>query len=413
MTVDEQAYSPDENQTETPVCAVLILPAPPDTTNVGEWYRRKIVGVPFLLRNLLNLQKGGAERVVVYHPEVFSSGRHPLADLAEDVRVQSDVEWVSDIETLAKILSERACRLVVNGAALHDKADIAAVLGGSLDPERAEGTGLMKMARAGARQVTEYFEQRGDASSARNLIPEDTGDAEKNIVVFAGGPETQVRRDADFKVQRERLLTQGGMASDSFMDRWVSRHFSRQFTRLLIDTAVTPNQITWMHIVAGVGSAWFFYQGTYAMVVTGAVLLMISSWLDATDGEVARLRFQQSRYGMILDIIGDNVVHWAIFLGIGWGVAHITGNEIYIYCGLLSVVGAVISFWLLEASVFKKRGGGDYEPSGWEDELANRDFLYFLFVMALVNQLDIFIAITAVGSNVFAGFVFYKKLKNS
>ena len=407
------AHSPDENRTETPVCAVLILPAPPDTANVGEWYRRKIVGVPFLLLNLLNLQKGGVDRVVVFHPGVFSSGHNPLADLAEDARVQGEVEWVSDSETLEQILRDRSCRLVVNGAALHHKADIAGVLGGSLDPERAAAIGLMATARDMARQVTEFFEQRSDASSAGILNPEEMGDAEQNIVVFAGSPETQVRRDEDFKVQHERLLTQGGMASDSFMDRWVSRHFSRQFTRLLIDTAVTPNQITWMHVVAGVSSAWFFYQGTYAMVVVGAVLLMISSWLDATDGEVARLRFQQSRFGMLLDVIGDNVVHWAVFLGIGWGAAHITGNVIYIYCGVLSVIGAVISFWLLGASVFKKRGGGDYEPSGWEDELANRDFLYFLFVMALLNQLNIFIAITAVGSNIFAGFVFYKKLKTS
>ncbi len=334
-------------------------------------------------------------------------------DLAEDTRVQGVVEWVSDSETLAQIVREPSCRLVVNGAALHDKADIAGVLSGSLDPERAVAIGLMKTAREGARQITEFFEQRSDASSAGILNPEEAGDAGQNIVVLAGSPEAQVRRDEDFKVQRERLLTQGGMASDSFMDRWVSRHFSRQFTRLLIDTKVTPNQITWMHVAAGVGSAWFFYQGTYAMVVAGAVLLMVSSWLDATDGEVARLRFQQSRFGMILDIIGDNVVHWAVFLGIGWGAAHITGNEIYKYCGVLSVVGAMISFGLLGASVFKKRGGGDYESSGWEDELANRDFLYFLLVMALVDQLNIFIAITAVGSNVFAGFVFYKKLKAS
>ena len=413
MTVDEKANSPVENTTESSVRAVLVLPAPPDTSIVEEWYRRKIVGVPFLLLNLLNLQKGGVERLVVFHPGIFSSGQHPLADLAEDSRLQVPVEWISDIETLDQRLGDRSCRLAVNGAALHDKADIAAILDGSLEPERAEVIGMTTVAREGARRIAEIFEQGSEASSAEVSNPEEAGDAEQTLVVLTGSSATQVRRDEDFQVQRERLLTQGGMASDSFMDRWVSRHCSRQFTRLLIDTAVTPNQITWLHVTAGVVSAWFFYQGTYAMVVTGAVLLMISAWLDATDGEVARLRFQQSRFGMILDVIGDNVVHWAVFLGIGWGAAHITGNEIYKYCGVLSMIGAMISFWLLEASVFKKRSGGDFQSSGWQDELANRDFLYFLFVMALVDQLNIFIVITAVGSNIFAGFVFYKKRKAS
>ncbi|MCZ6540309.1 MAG: CDP-alcohol phosphatidyltransferase family protein [Nitrospinae bacterium] len=393
------------------MCGVLILVSPADGSEVRDWYLRKIVGVPFLLLNVLNLHKGGIERVVIYHPELSSAQGNPLTPLTEDVRVQGAVEWVSEAETLDRIVQEDSCRLVVNGAALHDKADIAAVLDGSLAPERARVMGCFETSPGAVRQVMDHFEKAVDAAAEPVLNPGSAESLGHRLTVVTGSPDTQVRRAEDFKVQRERLLPRGGMANDSFMDRWVSRHFSRQFTRLLIDTPVTPNQITWMHLVLGVGSAWFFYQGTYAMVTAGAVLLMISAWLDSTDGEVARLRFQQSRFGMILDIIGDNMVHWAVFLGIGWGVARATGNDIYILCGLLSVVGAVISFWLLQASVFKKRGGGEYNSSGWEDELANRDFLYFLFVMALIDQLNIFIAITAVGSNVFAGYVFYKKMK--
>ena len=393
------------------MCGVLILVSPADGSDVRDWYLRKIVGVPFLLLNVLNLHKGGIERVVIYHPELASPQGNPLTRLMEDARVQGRVEWVSEAETLDRIVKDNACRLVVNGAALHDQADIAAARDGSLAPERARVMGCFETSPGAVRQVLDHFEKAGDAAAEPVLTPGSAEGGDHRLTVVTGSPATQVRRAEDFKVQRERLLPRGGMASDSFMDRWVSRHFSRQFTRWLIDTPVTPNQITWMHLVLGVGSAWFFYQGTYAMVVAGAVLLMISAWLDATDGEVARLRFQQSHFGMTLDIIGDNVVHWAVFLGIGWGVARATGNDIYILCGLLSVVGAVISFWLLQASVFKKRGGGEYESSGWEDELANRDFLYFLFVMALIDQLNIFIAISAVGSNVFAGYVFYKKMK--
>ncbi len=393
------------------MCGVLILVSPADGSDVHDWYLRKIVGVPFLLLNVLNLHKGGIERVVIYHPELSSPGGNPLTPLTDDSRVQGAVEWVSESETLDRIVQENSCRLVVNGAALHDQADIAAVLDGSLAPEHVRTMGCFETSPGAVRQVMDYFEKAGEAAAEPVWTPGPVENTDHRLTVVTGSPARQVRRAEDFRVQRERLLTRGGMASDSFMDRWVSRHISRQFTRLLIDTPVTPNQITWMHLVAGVGSAWFFYQGTYVLGMIGAVLLMISAWLDNTDGEVARLRFQQSRFGMILDIIGDNVVHWAVFLGIGWGVARATGNDIYILCGLLSVVGAVISLWLLRASVFQKRGGGEYESSGWEEELANRDFLYFLLVMALVDQLNIFIAITAVGSNVFAGYVFYKKKK--
>ena len=36
------------------------------------------------------------------------------------------------------------------------------------------------------------------------------------------------------------------------------------------------------------------------------------------------------------------------------------------------------------------------------DQLANRDFTYFLLVMACIEKLDIFILLAAVGSNIFA-----------
>ncbi len=36
------------------------------------------------------------------------------------------------------------------------------------------------------------------------------------------------------------------------------------------------------------------------------------------------------------------------------------------------------------------------------DQMANRDFVYFLFVMALIGRLDIFLGLTAVGSIAFA-----------
>jgi len=409
----EQAESSQENRTGNPVTAVLILAHPPDTILPGEWYQRTLAGVPFLLRNLLNLQKGGVERIVIYSPEPVAPESDPLPALARDSRIRCEVEWIPDWDSLHEVLRDSSSRLVVNGSALTDSADVAALLNGSLDLERQGRVGYQRVSRTDLRQWLPRLEVSGGTEPSPPPNPDSRDEAAAGIELLAGGPETRVQRDEDFRVQHERLLTQGGMDSDSFMDRWVSRYFSRQFTRLLIDTPVTPNQITWMNLAAGLGSAVLFYQGTYAMVVAGAMLLMISAWLDSTDGEVARLRFQQSRYGMILDVIGDNVVHWAVFLGIGWGVAHMTGNSLYQVCGVLSMVGAMASFGLLEASVFKKRSGAEYESSGWEDELANRDFLYFLFVMALVDQLQLFIMITAVGSNVFAGYVLYKKLKSS
>ena len=59
------------------------------------------------------------------------------------------------------------------------------------------------------------------------------------------------------------------------------------------------------------------------MQTIGALLFLAHSILDGCDGELARLKFQQSRWGGVLDFWGDNVVHTVIFgcMGIGWSLA--------------------------------------------------------------------------------------------
>ncbi len=45
--------------------AVLFLSPPAGSGDFVDWYWRAIAGVPFLLRNILNIQRGGVERLVL------------------------------------------------------------------------------------------------------------------------------------------------------------------------------------------------------------------------------------------------------------------------------------------------------------------------------------------------------------
>ena len=88
--------------------------------------------------------------------------------------------------------------------------------------------------------------------------------------------------------------------------------------------------------------------------LTGAVL-----FLQAPPGGIARLRFQESRFGGMFDIAADNVVHFAVFFTIGWGQAQATGQVVYQYLGGLAVLGSLMCFLLMQAAIFKKRTGAD------------------------------------------------------
>ena len=48
------------------ICVVLPLPHPPSAWSMINWYWRKICGIPFLLRNIFNLQRSGVESIIIY-----------------------------------------------------------------------------------------------------------------------------------------------------------------------------------------------------------------------------------------------------------------------------------------------------------------------------------------------------------
>ena len=82
---------------------------------------------------------------------------------------------------------------------------------------------------------------------------------------------------------------------------------------------------------------------------------MLSAWIDCTDGEVARLKFSESKIGGKLDILCDNLVHFSVFFAIGLGLHQSTGNNIFIIFGALAVFGSLVSFLILSSSIIDKK----------------------------------------------------------
>ena len=59
----------------------------------------------------------------------------------------------------------------------------------------------------------------------------------------------------------------------------------------------------------------------------------------------------------------------------------------------------------MSSSIVKKKQAaeqGEISETNLADQIANRDFIYFLLVMACIESLDIFLLLTAIGANIFA-----------
>jgi phosphatidylglycerophosphate synthase len=93
--------------------------------------------------------------------------------------------------------------------------------------------------------------------------------------------------------------------------------------RPLLGTMVTPNHLTTLRLAVGMGGAWAFASGTRPML--GAGLFALSTFLDHTDGELARTGGSVSKLGHYYDLTSDLLVLIALFVGIGIGLAPAMG----------------------------------------------------------------------------------------
>jgi len=201
-----------------------------------------------------------------------------------------------------------------------------------------------------------------------------------------------------------RHLAAATQASDGLLARLVDRRVSRLISPPLARRRVPPNAITLFSMSIGFLGAWLLAQVGYGLHLLGALLFLTAVVLDGVDGEVARLTLRESTFGHYLDIITDNLVHVAIFIGLAVGLYRETHHVWHLYAMgalLLGFVGCAVTVYLV-----LERGGHaqQWAPVAvrWVATLNSRDFAYLIVLLALVNRLAWFLWGAAFGSYVFA-----------
>jgi hypothetical protein len=116
-----------------------------------------------------------------------------------------------------------------------------------------------------------------------------------------------------------------------------------------------------------------------------------------------------------LDIMTDNVVHMAIFAGIGWGAFVAQGGWqsaasptwLPLALGGAAVFANAMALWLVTRAktIGKRQGWGDPERAARVEfilkNMASRDFSVILLLFAAIGKLTWFLWMTALGANAF------------
>lgn len=206
---------------------------------------------------------------------------------------------------------------------------------------------------------------------------------------------------AHIATAEHQLLQRLGRQDESPIVSRVNRALSRQITRQLMHTSITPNQITVVSAFIGLCGAFLLAQPSQLWQVCGGLLFLCSTIIDGCDGEIARLTFQESAFGAKFDIVMDNVVHLFLFPSLAIGLYRQYESPLYLILGGLAVGGVVLSMIVYMPHRMRPQRVASTQTR-LHDSLASRDFAYILPVLALVNGLSWFLWATVIGTYLFA-----------
>jgi len=395
---------PDSSLPKKKLSGILLLKKPGEEENPSHWYSSKIAGVPFILRNLLTLQRVGMKTLAIFYEDSNDDLQKSFDKILMDTRLSGKIVWIPNIIKLKEWIQNNPSPLYIfNGSFLYDKKKLFKLI-------HSEPNNINEVIIPINPDNLENFLLK-TRSAPSNLKPESSSGFPLYV---PGSHELQIQKIEDFKALHEAQLRKSGLSHDSPITRILSRPVSRFLTRILINTPLTPNQITLMSFFFGLISAFLFSQVGYANGVIAAILLVISTWIDGVDGEIARVKFMETDIGKKLDIYCDNIIHFLVFTAIGCGIYLKTGEVIFLYLGTWAGLGSLLSFFLLSPMLLEKRSLGKQVFHISEPELAekfaNRDFIHFLLLVSLIDQLEVFIMIAAVGSNIFAVYLLYSRI---
>ena len=202
--------------------------------------------------------------------------------------------------------------------------------------------------------------------------------------------------DNDLKNARSLLFENLKKNTDGPISTILNRPISSKISELLLKTNITPNQISLISFIIGLFGALFFSNGDYFSLVIGGILVHLSSIIDGCDGEVARLKLVESKYGGWFDAVLDRYADAMIILGMVYG-HWILHNDIIIWIvGFIALMGSFINSYTADKydAIFGK------EINKINGIRIGRDIrLFVIFIGALSNQILITLAIIAIISN--------------
>jgi phosphatidylglycerophosphate synthase len=383
----------------------------------------RLSGLPAGERIVRSALRASYGRVVIWEPErtwaVSSRLFSRLAQQLENVTVATTLdEWRTAVGALdpSTPVTVVGAGTVVSPALLTHAALIIPEAGALLDVPAGPDWPVSGVLRAVAADATDPLTLGETLARTREDLARPTGE---DVSHGRGQLAIQMIGPSDINQAEATLRRSSYKDTDAKVARF-NRRISLPISIALIRTPVTANQLSVMLVAIGFYSGWLFSVGNYWAGVLGAFLSLAASVLDGCDGEIARLKYQESALGCWIETFGDYSYYFAIFVGLMVGAVRHTGYEAFYWIGSAALAGMAFTFALLIYlraritagqptrlhAVAKTRFKAD--PSLWTKIVWRISFVatraampYGIMALAIVNALPLVIILAALGSHIY------------
>jgi CDP-L-myo-inositol myo-inositolphosphotransferase len=201
----------------------------------------------------------------------------------------------------------------------------------------------------------------------------------------------------DLHKAKKILIKQLIKPTDGPISRRLNRKLSVWISSKLSQFNIIPNHLTLISFFLAVLAAVLFFLGGYPRIILGGILVQLSSILDGCDGEIARLKFKQSKFGGYLDRFLDRYADGFIILGITFACFRSVGANWVWLLGVFALMGSFMN---------------SYTALQYDEFLISKAFinqrtfrmgrdirLLIIFIGAVLNQLIAVLLILAIVTN--------------
>jgi phosphatidylglycerophosphate synthase len=169
------------------------------------------------------------------------------------------------------------------------------------------------------------------------------------------------------QVEAEYLRQTSGGDREGFFTKQI-RRFSIPLSRALLMTSATANQITIAGFMLSVLAGICFFQWGYWSGLAGAVAYYVSMICDCSDGEVARARLSDSKFGAWLETVTDYLSYFVVFGAIVSGDVR---HEGFCQHAISAIIASFASLAIMSIVGYLRARVAGANPGAFDDALAD------------------------------------------